>query len=193
MSRPFIFKFNAAELFAQIQPLNVEEKAAFIDQLSIDLLTLKARTEYAQQLIDETIKLIDTKRENGKKGGRPKNLKKARVKLKKPEVNSSLSYKDKDKDKDKDKKPYTENVFLAESEHETLVKKYGEEFTMKCIEKLSGYKLSNGKEYKSDYGAINYWVVDEIKKTFKTPEQPKPELVRGTPEYKAALQKKLAL
>ncbi len=73
-----------------------------------------------------------------------------------------LGAKDKDKDKDKDK--YKDNVLLFEKEFNTLVEKYGEEPTEWMIDKLSNYKLSRGKKYKSDYGAINTWVVDDAKK-----------------------------
>lgn len=81
MARPFVFRFHAAELFAQIQSMNIDEKAAFITQLSIDLLTLKPNSEYSKQLIDETLNLIEIKSKNGKKGGRPKSQAKAKVKL----------------------------------------------------------------------------------------------------------------
>jgi len=72
--------------------------------------------------------------------------------------------KDKDKDKDKDKVKYKDNVLLLKKEHDTLIEKYGEEATEWMIDKLSNYKLSKGKKYKSDYGAINTWVVDDAKK-----------------------------
>ena len=35
------------------------------------------------------------------------------------------------------------------------------------VNKLSNYKLSSGKKYKSDYGAINSWVVKEWLKESK--------------------------
>lgn len=59
---------------------------------------------------------------------------------------------------------YRENVRLKLKEHEALVEKYGLPFVDRCLDKLSNYKLSHGKEYKSDYGAINSWVVGEIEK-----------------------------
>jgi len=57
---------------------------------------------------------------------------------------------------------YIENVSLLDSEHKTLIEKYGETNTQGMIQKLSFYKLSNGKTYKSDYGAINSWVADKV-------------------------------
>ena len=59
-----------------------------------------------------------------------------------------------------------ENVTMTAVEHATLVEKYGEAFTIACIAKLSNYKSRPGsKKYKSDYGAINKWVVQEVAKS----------------------------
>ena len=57
-----------------------------------------------------------------------------------------------------------DNVILKEIEKERLIKKYGLNGYNWIINKLSFYKLSHGKKYKSDYGAINSWVVKEWKK-----------------------------
>jgi hypothetical protein len=70
----------------------------------------------------------------------------------------------KGKDKiDKKKNAYRDNVFLTETEFNTLLEKYSKEFVEKCLDKLDSYKLSSGKKYKSDYGAMNTWVIDSIK------------------------------
>lgn len=92
-------------------------------------------------------------------------------------------YKDKDKDKDKDKekdkekyiekenksnqvkKKYGDDVFLTEEEFNKLCSDVGVECTRWCIDKLSNYKLSTGKRYKSDYRTILNWVIDEWKKS----------------------------
>ena len=72
--------------------------------------------------------------------------------------------KDKEKEKEKEKKKeYIENVFLKEKEYNTLIEQFGEINTKKILEKLSSYKLAHGKKYKSDYGAINQWVIDALK------------------------------
>ncbi|GAB4042070.1 hypothetical protein [Spirosoma jeollabukense] len=63
------------------------------------------------------------------------------------------------------KQTYRENVRLKPDEYNALVVKYGKPFVERCLDKLSSYKLANGKEYKSDYGAINSWVIDEVAKT----------------------------
>lgn len=61
------------------------------------------------------------------------------------------------------KEQYAEFVTLTEKEYNTCIEKYGEIKTKKAIKKLNDYKQSNGKKYKSDYGALNTWVWDSFK------------------------------
>jgi len=74
--------------------------------------------------------------------------------------------KDKVKDKVKEKEEvvekikYGELVHLTEVEYNKLIERDGKYATDWMIDCLSNYKLSNGKKYKSDYGAINSWVRD---------------------------------
>lgn len=91
------------------------------------------------------------------------------------EVNHKTSYDDhntekiredknrKDKEADSDKTLYMDNVLLSDKEHTTLISKYGIEQTNAIIEKLNYWKISNGKDYVSDYGAINSWVAKAVK------------------------------
>lgn len=79
--RPFVFRINAAELFAEISVLSKKEKSNFIEQFSHDLLTLKPVLSYSEKVISETLDYIEKKKLAGMKGGRPK----------KAEVNHSLS------------------------------------------------------------------------------------------------------
>ncbi len=98
---------------------------------------------------------LEKQRANGLKGGRkPKPL--IRVKpnesQKKPledEIEVEEEYR---------------NIIIKKVEKIKLVEKYGIDGYRWIIDKLSNYKLSSGKEYKSDYGAINSWVVKEWKK-----------------------------
>jgi len=53
-------------------------------------------------------------------------------------------------------------VSISPKEHETLRKEFSEEQCNWMYDKLNNYKLSSGKKYKSDYGAINSWVKDEL-------------------------------
>lgn len=59
------------------------------------------------------------------------------------------------------KKEYKEKVFLFPKEFDKLVEELGAEWAGRCIDRLSYYKLSKGREYKSDYAAINSWVKDK--------------------------------
>lgn len=63
------------------------------------------------------------------------------------------------------KEKYGDDVLLTEEEFNKLCADLGVECTRWCIEKLSNYKLSTGKRYKSDYRTILNWVVDEWKKS----------------------------
>ena len=71
---------------------------------------------------------------------------------------------DKDKNENRaDKKErgnkikFSERVFLFQKEFDKLVEQFGERGTQDWITKLSRYKKSKGKEYKSDYDTILNW------------------------------------
>jgi hypothetical protein len=64
---------------------------------------------------------------------------------------------------DKDKKERAPFVHLKDTEWEKLVETYGESGAKACVEKLSAYKESKGKTYKSDAAAIRAWVIDALK------------------------------
>ena len=63
---------------------------------------------------------------------------------------------------EKEKVKYRDNVLLTKKEYETLLSKHGENKLNKILDLLHFYKLSKDKTYKSDYGAINTWVVTSI-------------------------------
>lgn len=66
-----------------------------------------------------------------------------------------------------------DNIIISKKEKETLIEKYGEDGYEFMVNKLSSYKLSKDVTYKSDYGAINSWVVKEWKKVSdKTDKKP---------------------
>jgi len=56
------------------------------------------------------------------------------------------------------------NVLLSKEEFEKCIDKHTAVITYKAIEKLSSFKESNGKVYKSDYAALNTWVWDALNK-----------------------------
>lgn len=103
-NRPFIFRFHAAELFTEIQCKNIEEKAAFITQLSTDLLTLIPTFDYSKKIIEDTIQLIEIRSKNGRKGGRPKKQKKAKVKLNESKAKANPKQEEEKEVKEKYKK-----------------------------------------------------------------------------------------
>jgi hypothetical protein len=93
------------------------------------------------------------------------------------------------KSKVNNKTLYGEFVELMDSEYESLVQKYGEQFTLKCIETLDNYKGATGTTYKSDYRAILNWVVERVRdrenrpvmkpqSNFQKPEKPKLQVVQ---------------
>lgn len=62
-----------------------------------------------------------------------------------------------------EKKKYAEFVNMTEKEYEKLVERYGQAFTMACIEELDNYKgAKKGRNYTSDYRAILSWVVERV-------------------------------
>jgi len=54
------------------------------------------------------------------------------------------------------------SVFLTTQETEKIVKQYGKPIYEKAVKKLSQYKESTGKKYKSDYYTILNWVIEEV-------------------------------
>jgi hypothetical protein len=62
---------------------------------------------------------------------------------------------------------YAPEVLLTEEEYAELVKRYGKAEAQRCIDKLSAYKGSSGKKYKSDYLAIHSWVREAVGVTDK--------------------------
>ena len=80
------------------------------------------------------------------------------------------THKEKEKELEKeleDKEARAPGVLLTTSEHDKLVAKYGVDATTAAYAKLSAYKLQSGRAYKSDYGAILHWVMDEVVKKAK--------------------------
>jgi len=70
--------------------------------------------------------------------------------------------------KDKEKITLGEfgNIHLSEAELVKFRAEMGEKKTAACIERLSAYKASSGKTYKSDAAAIRNWVIADLDKRF---------------------------
>jgi len=68
--------------------------------------------------------------------------------------------------KHKEKEPkvkFADFVSMTNAEYEKLMAELGESGAKECIDILNNYKGSKGKTYKSDYLAINSWVIDKYK------------------------------
>jgi hypothetical protein len=91
---------------------------------------------------------------------------------------------------------YSERVSLSESEYQSLIENYGEAFTRDCIKLLENYKASSGKQYESDFHAMQSWVITRVtdqmnkpatqattqKPAYKPPATEKPKMVMATQE-----------
>jgi hypothetical protein len=116
-------------------------------------------------------------KENGIKGGRPKQEPKKPNGLINNPNNPVGADSDSDSDSDSEKKEkkskYASFVSMTKKEYETLISNHGEKNTLLLIEILNNYKGANGKKYKSDYLAVLNWVVDKAKKEGKYEQKPK--------------------
>lgn len=138
----------------------------------------------AVQMSRENMKRIRKIREEaGKKGAEVTNNKKRNTRQNTANIGKSQQTtanhgkngnKDKYKDKDKNKMikqdeinevkiEFGKSVSLFQHEYDDLVGLYGAVAVQWMIEKLSNYKLANGKKYESDYNAILSWVVEAYK------------------------------
>lgn len=76
-----------------------------------------------------------------------------------------------------------ENVYLSRSEIRDLEQRYSGDEINKMCEYLSGYKKQSGRQYASDYAAINRWVHKAVKdpndmKYIEGMPDPVPEFIR---------------
>ena len=81
------------------------------------------------------------------------------------ECNAAVSVSRKSSSKN-NKKNYAEAVTMTEEEYQKLAQQHTKAFVDKCIEILNNYKLSSGKQYKSDYHTILNWVVERVSKDY---------------------------
>lgn len=83
------------------------------------------------------------------------------------ECNAAISVSRKSSCKKKiNKRNYAEAVTMTEEEYQKLIQQHTKAFVNKCIEILNNYKLSSGKQYKSDYHTILNWVVERVSKDY---------------------------
>jgi len=63
---------------------------------------------------------------------------------------------------------FAECVCLTQKEHETLVERIGADGADWCIQKLDAYKRQTGRRYKSDFAAMENWVIARWEEHVKT-------------------------
>lgn len=84
-----------------------------------------------------------------------------------------------------EKKKYADYVTMTEKEYGRLIERFGQPFTLACIEELDNYKgAKKGRTYTSDYRAILSWVVDRVKEKRPGLEQASKETVQTAPQSK---------
>lgn len=113
---------------------------------------------------EKKMKFLKKQSLNGKKGGR--GLKKGNNK----NPNESQIKPLEEEDEIEEEVEYR-NIKIKKVEKTKLIEKHGVDGYYWMIDKLSNYKLSSGKKYKSDYGAINSWVRKEYEKERNSKDQ----------------------
>lgn len=181
--KPFFYRIDAGALidFAT----DTEGESITLLQFAKELRKGQSEIAFIQSIIDEAHQFINQKSEAGKKGMKNR-WDKAKLQSitelntvitnyntditelntvitnDNTPVTRSSNRKEKEINKEKEKHPYRENVLLTSDEYQKLIDQYGQSHVEKMLDKLAGYKLSKGKTYKSDYGAILQWVVEAV-------------------------------
>lgn len=159
---------NAGKLIKHIFSYVNDEHPKNEDEL-INLLFIPIKQHLKRDLVKFEARRKQ-RSEAGKRSAEARSVKKRSTKSTSVKKRSTKSTDNvNDNDNDNDNVNVNDNVILKEKEIETLKEKYGDKAYQWMISKLSYYKLSSGKVYQSDYGAINSWVVKEWMK--EHPEQ----------------------
>lgn len=72
MTRPFVFRINAAELFAIVASMPARDHSKFLKSFAHDLITLSPTLDYSTKVIQEAIDFTNKKSLAGAKGGKHK-------------------------------------------------------------------------------------------------------------------------
>lgn len=159
MEDNFWAKVLFKDFIKHFRKLNAQEAYEDIQKSMDDIEDFNSNgTSFGSKMVmwaEERRKKYSSAKSNGSKGGRPKKKSPQRsdVTTGKPEANRSGS-------------PTTAfgeygNVTMSKDEETKLRDKLGQDFE-RAVEILANYKKSTGKSYKSDYGAINNWVVRRL-------------------------------
>lgn len=157
--------------FSDTIPYN-EKMLSTITNTNIDVVRAATQlfTELAmmQKLDDGTLFFAQVEEMTGSEGWSTSRVRRFREKQKQLQIEEAFhetksnvtETKSKSKSKSKIKKEkYMDCVYLSETENKKLMDKFGEKQVQQLIAKLNFYKMEKGKTYKSDYGAINSWVI----------------------------------
>lgn len=76
-NKPFFYRIDAADFFTMVSEFKSEkELGRYIKKLASEMITRKATSPYAEQIISEAVEYINKKREAGAKGGKQRASKK---------------------------------------------------------------------------------------------------------------------
>jgi len=152
-------------------------------KITLDPITNMAFSFIKNNLERDLVKyknIVERNRNNGLKGGRPKNPNNPVALLGNPKEpkeadigTGTVIDTEIDSDIVKVKKTlYLEFVKLTTDEHDKLITKYGSDVTNTFIERLNDYVGSTGKKYKSHYHTILSWIRKDNVETVKEKEMP---------------------
>jgi len=173
MKKPFYFRLEPSQLLTALIQIPESERGVWITQVAIELASGLPVNDFAQSLFNESRAFQEKASERSRIAGLASAFKRQQKSTLVQRPSTSVRRTSTPANPEavavtKTKIPFADNVLLEQSEYEKLTLLHGEPFVKKCIEKLSAYKESKGKSYKSDAGAIRAWVIDEVKKTWRT-------------------------
>lgn len=179
--KPFFYRINAADLLAYVVSIPPQKRGgAFLRFATLLVKQEKHVENYVDELIQEAEKFIQQKQQAGRLGAKQRHSSAlaAPKRCHSTAIARSSNRKEKEINKEKEKHPYRDNVLLTSDEYQKLIDQYGQSHVEKMLDKLAGYKLSKGKTYKSDYGAILQWVAEStpapLHQVMSAPTTPQP-------------------
>lgn len=189
-AKNFFYRIDPEQIISEIFPMRGSERGKWLIQFLFDLRNddeEKATSDIAKLIIQEAKNYRNSKVTAGRASAEKRattvqhrpNKKQQRSNKSQPETETETET--------EHKLIYADDVTLFKSEYEKLIADHGAEKTIWMINKLSSYKGSKGKKYKSDYKAILTWVIEEAAKNFKPTFLPELPDYMTNPAYDPAL------
>jgi hypothetical protein len=182
-SKPFFFRLEPSKLLSALIQVPEQERGDWITRAAIELATGNPTLEFTKSLFEEAEEFKRQSSERSRLAGLASaESKKQRTSTDVQRTSTDVQRTSTDvqqkstdpnpvavtetiKEKNKEKKiAFRENVTLYQAEYDKLLKKHGKDHLNLMLDKLDSYKLSHGKKYVSDYGAINQWVAESVQK-----------------------------